>query len=237
MKTFDTKRFEVDFKDRNVPYMIENRVKGLGDKVFFMFQNERVTYKELNEKVNRIANSLAGMGVEKGDKVCFMMKNSIEFVYCWFALAKLGAIMVPMNPTLRGNLLQYIINNSDTTIAIVDNDLQDRIQFIEENIPKINQIVVVKENPEFKEVIKFKRIKLMEFESLMESSAPAPNVRVDPWDTMSIIYTSGTTGPSKGAVISHHYYYDNAFAAIEWMRHSEEDVIYSCLPFSMRTLR
>jgi crotonobetaine/carnitine-CoA ligase len=231
MKTFDTKRFEVDFKDRNVPYMIENRVKELGDKVFFMFQNERVTYKELNVKVNRIANSLAGMGVKKGDKVCFMMKNSIEFVYCWFALAKLGAIMVPMNPTLRGNLLQYIINNSDATIAIVDNDLQDRIQFIEENIPKINQIVVVKENPEFKEIIKFKHIKLMQFESLLGGSASSPGIHIDPWDTMSIIYTSGTTGPSKGVVISHHYYYDNALAAIGWMRHSEEDVIYSCLPF------
>jgi len=231
MKTFDAKRFEVDFRNSVIPYIVESRVKELGDKVFFMFQNERVTYKELNEKVNRIANSLAGMGVKKGDKVCFMMKNSIEFIYSWFALAKLGAIMVPMNPTLRGNLLQYIINNSDATIAIVDNDLQDRIQFIEEIIPKINQIVVVKENPEFKEVIKFKRIKLMEFESLLEGPAQAPNVRVDPWDTMSIIYTSGTTGPSKGAVISHHYYYDNALAAIAWMRHSEEDVIYSCLPF------
>jgi crotonobetaine/carnitine-CoA ligase len=231
MRTFDIKRFEVDFENRTLPYVIENRTKELGDKIFFMYQDRRQTYKELDVNVNRIANSLMKMGVKKGDKICLMMKNSIEFVYCWFAMAKLGAIMVPMNPTLRGSLLQYIINNSDATIAIVDNDLLDRIQFIENDIPKVGRIVIVRENIEYREKIKFNRIETLELESLLRGSENAPGVQVDPWDTMSILYTSGTTGPSKGAMISHHYYYDNALAAIRWMRHSEEDVIYSCLPF------
>ncbi len=231
MSSFDIKRFEVDFKDRPLPYLVEVRAKELGDKVFFMFEKQRVTYKELDANVNRVANSLLSMGVKKGDKVCFMMKNSIEFIYSWFALGKLGAVMVPMNPTLRGNLLQYIINNSDATIAFVDNDLMDRIQFIEEGIPKINQMVVVKENPEFKEVVKFKRIKVIELEQLMKGSSSAPGIHIDPWDTMSILYTSGTTGPSKGAVLSHQYYYNTAWSAIYYMRHAEDDILYSCLPF------
>lgn len=231
MKTFGTKRFELDFKDRTLPYLLENRTRELGDKVFFIYQDQRVTYKELDANVNRIANSLQKLGVIRADKVCLLMKNSIDFIYCWFALAKLGVIMVPMNPTLRGHLLQYIINNSETTIAFVDNDLQDRIQFIEENIPKVGKVVVVKENPDYREEITFKRIEPVKFETLLRGSTAAPGVHVDPWDTMSILYTSGTTGPSKGAMISHHYYYDNALAAIQWMRHSEEDVIYSCLPF------
>ncbi len=231
MGVFYTKRFEVDFKDRTLPYLLESRARELGDKVFFMYQDQKVTYKELDANVNRIANSLEKFRVKKGDKICFMMKNSIDFIYCWFALAKLGAIMVPMNPTLRGHLLQYIINNSDATIAFVDNDLQDRIQFIEEDIPRVGRVVVVKENPDCCEEIRFRRIEHVEFEKLLRGSTTAPGIHVDPWDTMSILYTSGTTGPSKGAMISHHYYYDNALAAIQWMRHSEEDVIYSCLPF------
>jgi crotonobetaine/carnitine-CoA ligase len=231
MNAFNIARFEVDFRNRTLPYLVENRTRELGDKVFFMFENQRVAYKELDANVNRIANSLLSMGIKKGDKICFMMKNSIEFIYSWFALGKIGAIMVPMNPTLRGNLLQYIINHSEATFAFVDNDLLDRIQFIEENVPKINQIVVVKENPEFKEVIKFKRIKVMEFESLMKGSTSVPGVQIDPWDTMSILYTSGTTGPSKGALLNHHYYYNTAWSAIYYMRHSENDILYSCLPF------
>ncbi len=231
MKSFDTTRFEVDFKYRTLPYLLETRTKELGEKVFFMYQDQRVTYKELDVNVNRIANSLMTMGVRKGDKICFLMKNSIEFVFCWFALAKLGAIMVPMNPTLRGNLLQYIINNSDATIAVVDNDLLDRIQFIENDIPRVGKVVIVRENAEYQERITFSRIETVEFENLLRGSEMPPGVHVDPWDIMSILYTSGTTGPSKGAMISHYYYYDNALAAIRWMRHSEEDVIYSCLPF------
>ena len=227
----NTRRFELDFQDRTLSYLVENRAKELGDKGFFMFQDQRVTYGELDTNVNRVANSLIDMGVKKGDKICLMMKNSIEFIYSWFAMGKIGAIMVPMNPTLRGNLLQYIINNSDATIVFVDNDLLERVKLIEDDIKKINRVVVVKENPEYDEDIKFKEIKLMKFEDLMKGSTSAPGIIINPWDSMSILYTSGTTGPSKGAILSHHYYYYNVISAIYWMRHTEDDVLYSCLPF------
>lgn len=231
MNEFSTKKFEIDFRNRTLPYLVEQRAKELGDKVFFMFEDQRVTYKELDANVNGVANSLISMGVKKGDRVCLMMKNSIKFIYSWFALGKIGAIMVPMNPTLRGALLQYIINSSDATVAFVDNDLMDRITFIEKDIPKINQVVIVKENLEYSGSVKFNRIKVVEFEKIMNGSASAPGIQVEPWDTMSTLYTSGTTGPSKGAILSHAYYYNTAWSAIYYMHHSENDILYSCLPF------
>ncbi|MCX6261588.1 MAG: AMP-binding protein, partial [Bacteroidia bacterium] len=231
MEGFDEKRFEVDFKNRTLPFLLEARAREIGEKVFFMFQDRKVTYRELDVNVNRVANSLIGLNVKKGEKVCFMMNNSLEFVYCWFALAKIAAIMVPMNPTLRGNLLQYIISNSEATVVIADNDLLDRIQFIEENIQNVNKIIIVSQNQGLNEKVEFKRIEIMYWDDLLNGSSAAPGVEVNPWDAMSILYTSGTTGPSKGAILPQHYYYDNALAAIRWMRHSEEDVIYSCLPF------
>jgi crotonobetaine/carnitine-CoA ligase len=231
MGKFDTKRFEFDFENRTLPSLLEKRARELGDKVFFSFQDQRVSYRELDETVNRVANCLIELGVRKGDKVCIMMKNSIEFIDSWFALAKIGAVMVPMNPTLRGNLLQYIMTNSDATIAFVDNDLLDRVQFIESQIKNIGRIVTVRENPQHGEEVTFKGTKVISFEDLMRGSPSPPPNTVSPEDTMSILYTSGTTGPSKGAMISHHYYYDNALSAIRWMRHSEEDTLYTCLPF------
>jgi len=227
----NTKRYELAFESRTLPYILESRAQELGDKVFFMFQDQKVTYKELDTNVNRVANSLTDMGVKKGANICFMMKNSIEFIYAWFALGKIGAVMVPINPTLRGNLLQYIINNSDATLMIVDNDLLDRVKLIEGDIEKVSNIIVVKEKLDLDEDVKFKNIKLMKFEDLMDGSTSTPNIHIDPWDTMSILYTSGTTGPSKGVTLSHHYYYYNVISAIYWMRHTEDDILYSCLPF------
>ena len=210
MESFDTKRFEIDFANRTLPYLVESRARELGDKVFFMFEDQRVSYRQLDENSNKVANSLLDMGVKNGDKICFMMKNSIEFIYSWFALSKVGAIMVPVNPTLKGNLLQYIIDNSDATVAFVDNDLLERVKFIEADIQKIHRIITVEENLEYNEEVKFKDIKLLDFKDLMTGSTSAPDILIHPSDIISILYTSGTTGPSKGAMLSHHYYYNTA---------------------------
>jgi len=223
--------YELEFENRTLPYILENRAKELGDKTYFMYQDQKVSYRELDKNVNRIANTLLEMGVRKGDRICFMMKNSIEFIYSWFALGKIGAVMVPMNPTLKGKLLEYIINNSDSTFAFVDNDLLERIKFIENDIKQIRRLVVVKENPDFKEKVALSNAQLMDFEDLMKGSELPPHVTIKPQDPMSILYTSGTTGPSKGAILSHHYYYYNLISAIYWMRHTEDDVLYTCLPF------
>ena len=158
------------------------------------------------------------------------MKNSLEFIYTWFALAKLGAVMIPVNPTLRGKLLQYIITNSEAAVLFVDNDLLERICLIESELENVSKLVCVDENPDYEDAAKLAGIQAIAFDELMSGSTDAPVASVRPTDIMSILYTSGTTGPSKGAMLSHHYYYDNALMAIQFMRHSENDVLFSCLP-------
>jgi len=64
----------------------------------------------MNARANSVANSLLGLGIKKGDKVCMIMANSVEFLYAYFALAKIGAVMVPINIALKGNLLRYQID-------------------------------------------------------------------------------------------------------------------------------
>lgn len=230
-ENYDTTRFELPFENRTIPYMLDLMAKEKPDKVFFRFEDFSQTYGEVNTIANRLGNSLMSLGVEKGDRVCLMMKNSAEFVHVWFALAKIGAVMVPMNPTLRGNLLRYIIHQSESTVAIADNDVLDRIQFIEEELPGLHTIVCVNENPEYKQDVTFSRLKSLTLEDLMSGSPSPPEVKVEPWDPMGITFTSGTTGPSKGPVLSHHYYYNCALLTIYYMRHTEDDVIYTCLPF------
>ena len=228
---YDTSRFELDFEKTTIPYLLESISAEQPDKVFFRFQDVSRTYGEINKAANTLGNSLIDLGFAKGDRVCLMMKNSLEFIHAWFALAKIGAVMVPMNPALRGNLLRYIIHQSDAVGVICDRGLLDRIKLIEEELTEVHTIISVLEDSGQQEGPSFSCTKVVELETLMKGDSSPPSVVVEPWDPMGITFTSGTTGPSKGPLLSHHYYYNCALLSIYYMRHQEEDILYSCLPF------
>ncbi len=223
-------RFELDFEKRTLPALLKRRAEELGDLPYVKFRGQTVTFAEMNETSNRVANSLDDLGVQHGDKVCLLMKNSLEFIYAWYGLAKLGAVMVPVNPNLKGNLLRHIVTNSEATILFIDNDLIERIKLIEDEISDVSKMIWIEENPDVQLSDQFDSIEIIEFETLLASSPDQPEDKVEPIDAMSILYTSGTTGPSKGAMLSQHYYYDNALMAIHFQNHTEGDVLFSCLP-------
>src|SRR3990172_10505484 len=127
---------EYPFAERTVGNILEDKARTLGDKVYFLHGEVRIRYQEMNARANSVANSLLRLGIKKGDKVCMIMANSVEFLYAYFALAKIGAVMVPINIALKGNLLKYQIDNSDCSVVMVDSDLIDRVAFVQEEIKK-----------------------------------------------------------------------------------------------------
>ena len=141
---------EYKFEERTVGNILEDKAKTIGGKVYFLHGDMRISYQEMNARANSVANSLIGLGIKKGDKVCMVMANSVEFLYAYFALAKIGAVMVPINIALKGNLLKYQIDNSDCSVAMVDSDLVDRVVFIQEEIKKVKTIIIVPEAEEKK---------------------------------------------------------------------------------------
>ena len=197
---------EYKYEERTVGNILDDKARTIGEKVYFLHGDQKVTYREMNENANRVANSLINLGIKKGDKVCVIMANSIEFVYTWFALAKIGAVMVPMNIALKGNLLRHIIQNSDASVVIVDRDLVDRVVFIQEEIKKVKTIIIVPDYSE-KEIGFTSDFAIKKFIQLRDGSPKTPASDVHFYDPMSILYTSGTTGPSKGAILSHGYHY------------------------------
>ena len=154
------------------------------------------TYPELNQRVNRLANGLLSLGLNKGDKVAVFMENSIEIVEVFLATAKTGIVMVPINFRLLGKDVAYIVDNSDARALIVDDEFAPVIQDIKADlrqIPAENYIVVGKEISGFRP-----------YDGVM-ASAPGhePEAVVNPEDTWILIYTSGTTGKPKGVIRSH----------------------------------
>ena len=133
---------EAGFEQMTIGYQLEEKARTIGDKIYLLYNDQRITYREMNENVNRVANSLMSMGIKKGDRVCLIMTNSVEFLYIWYALGKIGAIEVPINFALKGNLLRYIITNAEASVIVVDKDLVDRVAFIQDELEKVRKVIV-----------------------------------------------------------------------------------------------
>src|SRR4030043_521001 len=97
----------------NLRNLLETRIDKDAERPFVYFRNQIINFLTLDRKVNRASNVLREVGVTKGDTVCIFLPNCLEFLYLWFGLAKIGAVMVSLNTGHHGEDLQYIINHSD----------------------------------------------------------------------------------------------------------------------------
>ena len=218
------------FGQQTLGQILEDKVKTHGDKAFLQYEEGKaVAYREVNEIANRIANGLLKLGLGKGDKVATFLPNSLETVYLWFGASKAGIIDVPINLANKGDFLSHIINNSDAKVMIIDRQLIDRLKFIENDLPKLEKVVVWSKTAAKEELPKL-RFDVFDYEELTKSSFEAPQVDIKASDPQMIIYTSGTTGPAKGVLQSHSMIYLSAREYIEATRTKPDDVFFTCLP-------
>jgi len=154
------------------------------------------TYPQTNERVNRLASSLLGLGLSKGDRVAVLMENSIEIIELYLATAKTGLVIVPINFRLVGPEISYITNNSDAKAFVVHDEFAaevDRVKTELVNIAADNYFIVGDQMEGYRP-----------YEALINGgSAAESEIAVDPEDTWILIYTSGTTGKPKGVIRSH----------------------------------
>ena len=99
---------------------------------------KRYTYRELNQRCNQIANAYLDAGIRKGDRVAFLLMNSIEFMESYFALAKIGAVVVPLNWRLVPDELEFILKDNGATRLIFDEDFIDTVAELQGRGDKTN---------------------------------------------------------------------------------------------------
>ena len=214
-------------KERILGRILEEQAAIHADRLFLDFKGEvQVSYRQLDENANRFANGFLARGIGKDTKVAVMLPNCPEYLYCWFGLAKIGAVMVPINTAHKGELLKYIIDSSDAQAIVTDLALLGRIRDVEPSISKVRRILVEGKPTETRSG----EIKTSALADLGEAPAESPRADVKHSDPMSILYTSGTTGRSKGVVMSHSYYYYAARTIGLGMEDCTDDVLYTCLP-------
>ncbi len=158
------------------------------------------TFPELEERTNKLANGLIGLGLEKGDKVAVLSNNCVEFMEIYLAAAKAGLVIVPINFRLTGSDMLYIIDNSEARAAIVLETYCETIDSIRPDLHRIASDRYICIGAPTAEGYR-------PYEDLLEAGSPeSPGVKVAPADTWVLMYTSGTTGRPKGVIRSHRSY-------------------------------
>lgn len=157
----------------------------------------RLTYAQLNERVNSLANSLLKLGIRKGDNVSIFLQNCSECIEIHFALAKLGAVAVPLNFMYKGMGLKFLIDMADAKMVFMEERTNTELEKIKGSLRSVQDkgFVFVGVNTP-KDCIPYEEL-------ATGQSRKEPDTSVDEDDDLLILYSSGTTGLPKGIVLTH----------------------------------
>ncbi|MBW2369216.1 MAG: acyl--CoA ligase [Deltaproteobacteria bacterium] len=178
--------------------MIEQYAAAYPEKVAIVFKDRRITYGAFNDRINRLANALMEMGIRKGDHVAILFSNCVEMIESFYAILKAGAVIVPLNPMVKGNSLGRVIDDSDSVALICGEQFTREIDSLKDFLPKIPANRYIRTGAD--------AAGYAAYESLLRAGSPEnPGTTVFPEDVFNIMYSSGTTGLPKGIVHTHDF--------------------------------
>ena len=174
--------------------LITLQAKKRKKKVALFVDDEKITYGEILEKVDRLAGFLAEKGVKEGDKVALFLRNSPEFIYTIFAVSKLGAILVPVNTFLKEDELTYILEDSGSSVLVASSVYAKVVN--SSKASSLCKFILWEEGGSVEGEQHF------DFDEALQSEINVAHRVRKLEDTAVLIYTSGTTGKPKGAMLS-----------------------------------
>ncbi|MFX1238325.1 MAG: AMP-binding protein, partial [Promethearchaeota archaeon] len=190
-------------KNATLPRLLQTKAIENKNKPFLFYKDESFSYKELNENSNRIAHGLLNIIKSQNlrrPKISVMLPNCPDFIFCWFGIVKTGGVFVSINLHYKGELLEYILKNSDTEILIIDYDYFEKYNKISSKLPKIKKIIIKNAPSDFEFNEKY-----MDFKEIYSSNIRNPKITIKHWYPMEINYTAGTTGKPKGVLYRNHF--------------------------------
>jgi acyl-CoA synthetase (AMP-forming)/AMP-acid ligase II len=163
------------------------------DKTCVKFENEELSYSELEHKTNQLANGFLSLNLKKGDRIAILSRNNLPFIEIYWAAAKIGLVVVPINFRLISKDVLYMVNDSGTKVVMAQEKFVPVIEPIIKNIPSVEYYIG----------IDFEQAQWKNYKDLFigQSSQP-PKVDIQEDDLISIMYTSGVTTLPKGVAIS-----------------------------------
>ncbi|WP_027365040.1 AMP-binding protein [Desulfotruncus alcoholivorax] len=198
-----------------------------GDRIALVSGKERVSYKTLNERSCQAAKTFMEMGIGRGDRVAFMTHNCLDYIYCRFGLAKIGAAPVPLNFMLKGEEIVYIINDSEPTAFFVEDALVETVLAVRDKISSVKYFGwfgLSRTDAKPQDWIDAKTFFNGRY------STEDPEVYIESDDMATLMYTTGTEGFPKGVITTHLNYYMGVLHLVCDCDFNRNDVVIIDLP-------
>ena len=203
----------------NIAKNLERARRFFPDKPALVFEGTTYSYRQLDEAVNRLANSLQTLGVEKGDRVALFLPNIPEFIFGYFAAQKIGAIAVSVNAMLKRHEVEYIVNDAGANVLLTTASLRQEV--VDADLPDLKHVIIA-EGPAGND---------LSLEELMAKGDTLFKIaETDMHDPAALLYTSGTTGFPKGAVLTQMNIGSNSHSASNHSGVRPDDRLHLFLP-------
>jgi len=200
----------------NLKAMLGEVAKHYGGKTAIALGDRRLSYAELDEASNKIANALMKVGVSKGDRVAMLLSNSPEFVVIYFGVTKIGAIAVPLDTKYKADELVSLFDDSQPRVLVTENPFLEPLVPILPRFKYIEHIVDL--SPKYEG-------RFLSYQEIMStSSARKVKVEPEPEDIANIAYTSGPTFRPRGVMLSHQHLVTGAAILGDGFQQTDEDV-------------
>ncbi|MCP4539531.1 MAG: long-chain fatty acid--CoA ligase [Chloroflexi bacterium] len=231
-----------------MPAVLEETARKYSDHTALIFKDAKMIYREYNQAVDRFAAALQKLGVKKGGRVAIHLPNCPQFAIAYYAVLRIGAIVVPCNPIYTAREMRHQVSDSGAEVIVTLSSLYPVIKQIRADT-QLRHVIVAKIKTYFPSVLKLLFTLLREkksghrvdisgdtntywFQDVLASASakPAP-VEVGPEDTAVFMYTGGTTGVSKGAQLTHKNILVNAVQCKTWINTEDaQEVTMTALP-------
>jgi long-chain acyl-CoA synthetase len=228
----------IDYPEIPIHQFLIEAANKYSDSPCTIFKGAKITYAEMDEITNRLGAGLASIGISKGDRVGIYMPNTPQFVMAYFALLKLGAIVVAINPLYSPREIEHQVNDAGIEVMVVMSNYYNLIKEVQPKT-KIRAVVVTNIKETLSPILAFLftltkekkggfRIELAEGDHWMQDlinqheADDLPEVVVSPDDNALFQYSGGTTGVSKAAIAMHRNLVANALQVRLWMVGAED---------------
>jgi long-chain acyl-CoA synthetase len=238
----------INYPNLILPNVLRQTADNYGYRTAMLFKGQRINYREFNQAVDRFAAGLQRLGVHKGDRVALHLPNCPQYPIAYYAVLRIGGIVVPCNPLYQAHELIHQLKDSGAEVIVTLSSLYPVIKKIRSQTA-LRQVIVAQIKTYFPPLLRAIFTMALErskghyveiaqdddtywFTDVLRTAPPSPQpVEVNPSDTAILMYTGGTTGISKGAELAHRNIFVNAYQCKVWLNAANaQDIIMGQLP-------
>jgi crotonobetaine/carnitine-CoA ligase len=209
---------------QSVGHLLRAQALRMGDQTLLRFEGRNLSFAQVENQTNQLANVLRALGVQKQNKVAVMMPNGLEYPLTWLAIAKLGALMVPINIQYQAAELEFVLNNAEADLAIAGLQQIESLKDLKSKCPSLREIVLFSKDA----TIPGTRNLSTEME---KASLDCSIDSIQQDDLLNLQYTSGTTGFPKACMLTHKYWLQVGQDMGNYARVTAQDVNLTTQPF------